>query len=110
MIRPVAILSLLLLAAGCGGDSTGDRLNAYFGRVQLEQSAYRHAQKGALRAMDLIGKPRSTAGDCRASARLMRSARDDYTRLGGRMQEIEAPTRLRLAHEKLAQSLGLYAR
>jgi hypothetical protein len=110
MIRALAIASLVLLAAACGGGSTEDRLNAYLGRVQLEQSAYRHAQKGALHAMDLIGKPRPTTGDCRASARLMRSARDDYTRLGGRMQEIEPPTHLRLAHEKLAQSLGLYAR
>ena len=110
MTRALAIVSLVLLAAGCAGASTEDRLSAYFGRVQLEQSAYRHAQKGALHAMDLIGKPRPTAGDCRTSARLMRSARDEYTRLGGRMQEIEPPTRLRLAHEKLAQSLGLYAR
>jgi hypothetical protein len=110
MIRVLATLSLVLLAASCGGDSTGDRLNAYFGRVQLEQSAYRDAQKGALHAMDLIGTQQPTAGDCRASARLMRSARDRYTRLGSRMSSIEPPTTLELAHEKLAQSLGLYAR
>jgi len=108
MIRPVAILSLLLLAAGCGGDSTGDRLNAYFGRVQLEQSAYRDAQKGALHAMDLIGKQQPSAANCRVSARLMRSASDRYTRLGRRMSSIEPPATLQLAHEKLAQSLGLY--
>jgi hypothetical protein len=110
MIRALAIVSLVLLAAGCGGDSTGDRLNAYFGRVQLEQSAYRDAQRGALHAMDLIGKQQPTAGDCQVSARLMRSARDRYARLGSRMSSIEPPTNLRLAHEKLAQSLGLYAR
>jgi len=110
MIRALAIVPLVLLAAGCGGDSTGDRLNAYFGRVQLEQSAYRNAQKGALHAMDVIGKQQPTVGDCRVSARLMRSARDRYTRLGSRMSSIEPPTTLRLAHEKLAQSLGLYAR
>jgi hypothetical protein len=106
----IAIGSFGLLVGGCGGASSEERLSAYFGRVQLEQTAYRQAQKGALHAMDLIGKQQPTAGDCRASARLMRSARDEYTRLGTRMHAIEAPGRLRVAHDKLTRSLGVYAR
>lgn len=109
-MRLLAVASLVLLAAACGGRSDAERLSVYFGRVQVEQSAYRHAQKGALRALDFVDKTTPTAADCRASARLMGSARDRYSRLGSRMRAIEAPSDLRGAHRELARSLQLYAR
>jgi hypothetical protein len=107
--RLVLLVALGLLAAGCGGTSDGDRLNDYFDRVGVEQTAYRDAQKGALHAMDILTKKTPSAGDCRKSARLMGTASDEYGDLGTRLRKIEPPAALRAAHGELARSLQVYS-
>jgi hypothetical protein len=111
VIRRLAVVAAAvgLLAAGCGGSSDSDNLDNYFQEVSVEQDAYWQAQKGALRAMDLLSKATFTAVDCRQSARLMGTARDAYGELGGRLGRIDPPAALRDAHQKLARSLRLYS-
>jgi hypothetical protein len=117
VVRRAAALLLIALAAvlasGCGGGggkSKADQLSSYLSSVRIEQSAYRQAQKGALKAMDIVSKPSPTNVDCKSSASLIRTARDDYARLGTRLRGIRPPGDLRTAHGKLVQSLQLYSR
>jgi hypothetical protein len=102
-----------VLAAGCGGGGgpgQASQLSSYLASIGIEQSAYRQAQKGALKAMDIVSKPSPSHVECKSSATLIRTARDDYTKLGTRLRGIHPPADLQLAHGKLVQSLQLYAR
>jgi hypothetical protein len=100
---------LAWLLAGCGGTSQRDRLESYFGRVEVEQRAYRDAQRDALHALGLIAAGEPTRAQCRTSARLLHLAAGKYVRSGARLRKIEPPDALRAAHARLARSLQLYS-